>query len=243
MTTTPILGAPELAASQAVPETTVNEAVRYLEQGAAWFRFIDRDDTAPPGSPADGDCYLVAATATGAWAGHDDEIAFYMSTAWEFITPAEGMGAYILDEDLPVAFDGATWNGIGGENASASDIWAASSTAKYISPASALAAGAASTLTSGATITPDGANGLNFKLTLAENATLANPTNFGVGRSGVIAITQDGTGSRTLAYGSNWKFPSGAPVLSTTAGAIDLIAYWVLDAGNILATLTKAYSG
>ena len=43
MTTTPILGAPELAASQAVPETTVNEAVRYLEQGAAWFRFIERD--------------------------------------------------------------------------------------------------------------------------------------------------------------------------------------------------------
>lgn len=114
MSNTPILGAPELAASQALPESTVNEAVRYLEQGAAWFRFIDRDDTAPPGSPADGDCYLVAATATGAWAGHDGEIAFYMSTAWEFITPAEGMAAYILDEDVAVTFDGAAWNEIGG---------------------------------------------------------------------------------------------------------------------------------
>lgn len=114
MSNTPILGAPELAASQALPESTVNEAVRYLEQGAAWFRFIDRDDTAPPGSPADGDCYLVAATATGAWAGHDGEIAFYMSTAWEFITPAEGMAAYILDEDIAVVFDGAAWNEIGG---------------------------------------------------------------------------------------------------------------------------------
>lgn len=114
MSNTPILGAPELAPSQAIPETTVNEAVRFLEQGAGWFRILDRDLSSPPGSPSDGDCYLVATSATGDWSGHDDEIAFYMSSAWVFITPSEGMGAYIADEDVAVIFDGADWNAIGG---------------------------------------------------------------------------------------------------------------------------------
>lgn len=111
-----------------------------------------------------------------------------------------------------------------------------------MSPSKSLAAGVPAALTSSANITPDGANGFNFTLTLAENATLENPSNFGVGRSGVIMITQDGSGSRTLAYGSNWRFPGGAPVLSTAAGSIDLLSYWVAQSGVILATLTKAYS-
>jgi hypothetical protein len=79
-------------------------------------------------------------------------------------------------------------------------------------------------------------------LTLAHNATLANPSNFKVGQSGIIEITQDGTGSRTMAYGSNWKFPGGSPTLSTTAGAIDCISYVVTASGRILCNLAKAFS-
>lgn len=107
--TTPRLGAPELVQAQAIPETTVNEIARILEQGAGWFVFKDRDLTAPPGSPADGDCYLVAASATGAWAGHDGEIAYRMNTAWEFIEPVEGMGAGVQDENAAIAFLGGSW--------------------------------------------------------------------------------------------------------------------------------------
>lgn len=109
MTTSPILGAPELAAGQAVPETTVNEQLRYAEQGAGFYRFMDRDLTAPPGSPADGDCYLVADSATGGWAGKDGLIAFRMSTGWLYITPREGFAAYVIDEAVNVQFDGADW--------------------------------------------------------------------------------------------------------------------------------------
>jgi hypothetical protein len=68
--TTPRLGAPELVVGQAVPETTVNEQIRYIESGAGHFIFKDRDLATPPGSPADGDCYLVASSPTGAWTGH-----------------------------------------------------------------------------------------------------------------------------------------------------------------------------
>jgi len=100
--------------------------------------------------------------------------------------------------------------------------------------------GAVSALTDGATITPDFAVANNFSLTIGGNRTLANPTNLVAGQGGVITITQDGTGSRTLAFGSYWKFPSGsAPVLTTTAGAVDTLAYYVESgAVRITAKLT-----
>jgi len=89
-------------------------------------------------------------------------------------------------------------------------------------------------LTDGATITPDFSTGNNFSVTLGGNRTLANPTNMTVGQSGVIYITQDGTGSRTLSYGSYWKFPSGtAPTLTTTASATDALFYVVRTSTSI----------
>jgi len=92
-------------------------------------------------------------------------------------------------------------------------------------------------LTDGATITPDFATGNNFSVTLAGNRTLANPSNLTAGQSGVIVVTQDGTGSRTLAFGSYWKFAGGtAPTLTAgTGGAVDVIAYYVESATRITA--------
>lgn len=119
MTTTPRIGAPELEASQAIPETTVNEQVRFLEQGAAHFIFKDRDLAAPPGSPADGDCYLVASASTGDWAGHEDEIAFRLATAWNFIVPVEGFTAWVNDEDQFIVYDGVSWSNITGSGGGA----------------------------------------------------------------------------------------------------------------------------
>ena len=89
-------------------------------------------------------------------------------------------------------------------------------------------------LTSSATITPDMADSNNFSVTLAHNATLANPTNLTAGQSGSIFITQDGTGSRTLAYGTQWDFVGGtAPTLTTTAAAIDRLDYVVRTTSSI----------
>ena len=120
--TTPIIGAPSLASGQAVPETTVNEAIRYLEQGAGWFVFKDRDLATPPSSPNDGDCYIIADSATGAWAGHVGEIAFFLSTAWAFITPRPGLAGWIEDEAGAFVFDGTDWIGlVAGETPSGID--------------------------------------------------------------------------------------------------------------------------
>jgi len=98
--------------------------------------------------------------------------------------------------------------------------------------------GTITALTDGATITPNMNNANNFSVTLGGNRTLANPTNLTAGQSGVIVITQDGTGSRTLAYGSNFKFPGGtAPTLTTAANAVDVLAYYVESASRITARL------
>ena len=98
-------------------------------------------------------------------------------------------------------------------------------------------------LSDGSTITPDFADSNNFSVTLGGNRTLANPTNITAGQSGSIFITQDGTGSRTLAYGSYFDFAGGtAPTLSTTASAVDRIDYIVRTTTSIHAVFTANYS-
>ena len=103
--------------------------------------------------------------------------------------------------------------------------------------------GTITVLTDGATITPDFAVTNNYSVTLAGNRTLANPTNTTAGQSGSIFVSQDGTGSRTLAYGTNWDFAGGtAPTLSTAASSVDRIDYVVRTATSIHAVFTAAYS-
>ena len=70
-----------------------------------------------------------------------------------------------------------------------------------------------------------------------------NPTNIVAGQSGSIFVTQDGTGSRTLAYGGYWDFVAGtAPVLTTTASAVDRIDYVVRTSTSIHAVVSLGLS-
>jgi len=102
------------------------------------------------------------------------------------------------------------------------------------------------TLTDGATITPDFGANQNFTVTLGGNRTLANPSNVTsdkVGQVGSIFVVQDGTGSRTLSFGSNWDFINGtAPTLSTAASAVDRIDYIVRSTTSIQAVVTLGYA-
>ena len=99
------------------------------------------------------------------------------------------------------------------------------------------------TLTDGATITPDFSTGNLFTVTLGGNRTLANPTNLVAGQSGAIFLVQDGTGSRTLGFGSHFDFAGGtAPTLTTTASAVDRIDYVVRTTTSIHTVFTANYS-
>jgi hypothetical protein len=92
------------------------------------------------------------------------------------------------------------------------------------------------TLTDASTITMNLAQTNNFSVTLGGNRILANVANSTPGQSGFLVVRQDGTGSRTLSFGSGWRFPSNsAPTLTTTANAVDLIVYTATTTSNVIA--------
>ena len=95
------------------------------------------------------------------------------------------------------------------------------------------------TLTYGATVTLNGALGSASNLTLAGNTTLANPINLVIGTY-VVLLMQDATGSRTVTWGTAWKFPGGVkPVLSTTPGAIDIISAYSDGTSNLFCSYVR----
>lgn len=105
--TTPNLSLPELVASQSQPHVTVNTALRRLD-ALAQATAISETNT-PPGTPAEGDTYIVGTSPTGVWTGHGTELAVLIGAGWTFIEPAEGWLVYNTDQGEHYRFDGAAW--------------------------------------------------------------------------------------------------------------------------------------
>lgn len=110
MTTTTQLALTHLVANQGSAEVPINAALNLLD-AIVQLTVIDRDLTAPPGSPTEGDRYIVGASATGDWSGHDNEIAVYVN-GWVFATPTQGWLAHAVDENNDLRFDGTDWNSV-----------------------------------------------------------------------------------------------------------------------------------
>lgn len=70
----------------------------------------DRDLGTPPSSPAAGDTYIVAASATGDWTGKSNQVAVWDGTAWQYGVPRKGWTAYLEDEDIRVTYKGTGWS-------------------------------------------------------------------------------------------------------------------------------------
>lgn len=73
------------------------------------LKVLSKTTTAPPGSPANGDRYIIPSGATGAWSGKTNQVAYYLVSAWVYFTPVEGMRAYV-HADANYQFDGSAWN-------------------------------------------------------------------------------------------------------------------------------------
>lgn len=109
--TTSNLGMTELVANQSQPHVPINTALRKLDATVQLvvLSFLNT----PPGSPAQADRYVVDTAPTGAWVGHEDEIAFYDEGAWVYIAPQpgwtlfdQGTGArYTYGEGSPTGWD------------------------------------------------------------------------------------------------------------------------------------------
>lgn len=110
------LSLPFIVAQQAQKHITHNEALLALDtlvQPVVKSRAL----AAAPASPVLGEAYIVAGGASGAWAGHQDEIAAWRSGAWVFHDPAEGWQAYVEDARELVVFQAGAWVAIAGNGA------------------------------------------------------------------------------------------------------------------------------
>ena len=86
MATEPNTGLTFQEANSLQTDALQNELVNYL---GVWLNCAVQSigDTTPPTSPANGDRYIVGASATGAWATHDDELAILRGGTWQFHAP------------------------------------------------------------------------------------------------------------------------------------------------------------
>lgn len=113
MADTPNLVLPYLAANQSQKHVTVNEALRRLDalvqvtvQSAAL--------ATPPGSPIEGQRWIIAASPTGAWVGQSGKIAAWQDGAWVFYAPLDGWTAVDVNTDTLLMFNAGTgiWTGL-----------------------------------------------------------------------------------------------------------------------------------
>lgn len=214
--TTPLFGIAELAASQAQKEETANEAFRILE-ALLLGRILDRDLTAPPGSPAESDLYLVAASPTGAWAGQGGKLALYLGGGWVFFTAKEGLTLYVADEDAHIVYDGSAWDALSGGGSSYTDEQARDA----IGTALTAGNGVAVTVDDGAdTITiARGATSINAQTGTTYTLVLSDAEKY-------ITLSNAGTITLTVPPNSSVAFPVGTriEIEQTGAGAVTVAA-------------------
>jgi hypothetical protein len=233
--TTPRLALPELVEAQAGKEQTHNAALARLDAlvGPAVESMMETD---PPGSPAEGDLYVPAATATGAWAGHEDELAQYLNAAWAFYAPWDGLAVWSIDDEAGYRWSesGGAWVVAAGQGDLKADgtvpmTGALQMAANELQQPALRDAREVMVTNASATgaVDLDLAAGNAFALTLTGNVTLsfANEPGAGVALGVSVACTQDGTGGRTVTWPAGVLWAGGTPpTLSTAGGARDLFA-------------------
>lgn len=103
---------PLLAIAQAQKEVTHNEALARID--ALIHAAVEAGPIAdPPAEPASGQCWLVGAAATGAWADQDDALALWTAGGWRFIPPREGMAVTRLTDGVRLRFEAGAWTAPG----------------------------------------------------------------------------------------------------------------------------------
>lgn len=106
--TTSRLELPLLVAGQGQKDITHNEALVALD-ALLHARVVSREISVPPSAPAAGDCWLVAAGASGAWAGGDGRLACWTAGGWRLLALPEGASLWVSDEAARVRKVSSGW--------------------------------------------------------------------------------------------------------------------------------------
>ena len=109
----PRLALPFILPAQAQKHVTHNEALTRLDL-VTQLTVMAFGATQPPSLPAEGEIWALGLGASGAWAGHDGELAAWIGESWQFITPAPGWRA-ASGGDLRI-WTGSAWTALTAAN-------------------------------------------------------------------------------------------------------------------------------
>lgn len=102
------LAMPYILASQSDKHVTFNAAIDILDS-ASQLSVMSRTISVTALTPQIGDCWIVGPASTGDWAGHANDIACWLATGWQYLTPKPGWRAWVRAEALEVVFANGTW--------------------------------------------------------------------------------------------------------------------------------------
>lgn len=108
MSTTPHLSLPYIMPAQAQKHVTHNDALRALD-ALTHLSVLDDTRTTAPSSPSEGDRHIIAAGATGDWAGKTGQVAAYQDGAWAYYAPQTGWRAWLQSNGALLVWDGTAW--------------------------------------------------------------------------------------------------------------------------------------
>jgi len=159
-----------------------------------------------------------------------------VSTAQQAAIDAAGGGSS-FDQDLNTT-DSPTFDTLTTTSTIATDVYTVDLGAAGTVTAGGFV-GTPQTLTDAATITYDLADGHNAKVTLTADRTLSLPSNLAEGASGVLTITQDGTGGHALTLASGWFVSAGAlaDITALAANEQAQITWYAYASNKVNATI------
>lgn len=102
------LALPYILSAQAQKHVTHNEALRRLDGMVQLV--VQAEAGAPPGSPAEGQCYAVGSSPTGTWSSKSGKLALFEDGAWIYLTPKPGWIGWFVDADRQMIWTGSAWS-------------------------------------------------------------------------------------------------------------------------------------
>jgi hypothetical protein len=99
---------PLLVAGQGQKDITHNEALLAMDV-LLHPRAMSRVVPVPPEGASEGDCWLVPAGASGAWAGAAGRLACWTAGGWRLWALPEGVSVWVVDEGACVRLVEGAW--------------------------------------------------------------------------------------------------------------------------------------
>lgn len=219
------------------PGSTQTDALQNAELNyyGAWLNCVvlSVGDTAPPGSPMNGDRYIVGIGASGAWAPFGDYLVVYRD-GWQAYEPIEGVTVHNLADASDWIFEGSAGWAVKG---SAGDVSSVNGLTGAVVLDDGDVKSVVTALTSGTTVTVDCSLGRNFTLTLGHNVgtlTLSNLAGSGYATEIEMQIKQPSSGGPyTFAMPAAFKALGGSDTtIATAANAVTVLSAKTFDNGT-----------